>query len=223
MSTFFEDKRYCIIGGSGALGSEIARELLARGATVHLVVRTPGNVPSDLSVSGISQGDIRNRESLRHALSSFGSTFNGLINAAGLVAFGSLTDVPQEIVSELYAVNAQGTVNVLSLAPEFLEEGGVIASLTGVAADMELLNMSAYCSSKSAAKSAMKVAGREFRSKKLSVLDIRAPHTETGLVNRALFGEAPKMPLGLSPQTVAQRIVKAIEEGEKDLPAESFS
>lgn len=223
MSTFFEDKRYCIIGGSGALGSEIARELLARGATVHLVVRTPGNVPSDLSVSGISQGDIRNRESLRHALSSFGSTFNGLINAAGLVAFGSLTDVPQEIVSELYAVNAQGTVNVLSLAPEFLEEGGVIASLTGVAADMELLNMSAYCSSKSAAKSAMKVAGREFRSKKLSVLDIRAPHTETGLVNRALFGEAPKMPLGLSPQTVAQRIVKAIEDGEKDLPAESFS
>jgi cyclic-di-GMP-binding biofilm dispersal mediator protein len=223
VSTFFEDKRYCIIGGSGALGSEIARELLARGATVHLVVRTPGNVPSDLSVSGISQGDIRNRESLRHALTSFGSTFNGLINAAGLVAFGSLTDVPQEIVSELYAVNAQGTVNVLSLAPEFLEEGGVIASLTGVAADMELLNMSAYCSSKSAAKSAMKVAGREFRSKKLSVLDIRAPHTETGLVNRALFGEAPKMPLGLSPQTVAQRIVKAIEEGEKDLPAESFS
>jgi cyclic-di-GMP-binding biofilm dispersal mediator protein len=69
----------------------------------------------------------------------------------------------------------------------------------------------------------MAVAAREFRTKKINVLDIRAPHTETGLVTRALFGSAPKMPQGLEPSFVANRILSAISSGEKDLPADAFA
>ncbi len=222
MSQFFSDKKVCIIGGSGALGSEIARKLLAKGAEVFLIARTPANIPTDLSGVPFAQSDIRNRDGLRTAVASFGCTFQGIVNAAGVVAFGSLSEVPEAVVRELFEVNAQGTLNVLSIAPEFLDEGGIISSFSGVAADMELLNMSAYCSSKSAAKSAMKIAAREFRSKKLSVLDVRAPHTETGLVDRALYGAAPKMPPGLTASAVASRVLQAIEVGEKDLPADAF-
>jgi cyclic-di-GMP-binding biofilm dispersal mediator protein len=68
----------------------------------------------------------------------------------------------------------------------------------------------------------MAVATRELRSKKITVLDIRAPHTETGLVERALEGTAPKMPTGLTPATVVARVLEALANGEKDLPADAF-
>jgi NAD(P)-dependent dehydrogenase (short-subunit alcohol dehydrogenase family) len=223
MSTFFDHKSIVVIGASGVLGAELSRNLLAQGATVHVVVRTPGNLDPEFSALPSAQAEIENRETLAKALDELGGSFDGLINAAGVVAFGSLADVPSEVVAQLFATNAQGTVNLLSLAGTHVKEGGFVASLTGVAADVDVLGMSAYCASKAAAKKAMSIGARELRSKKITVLDVRAPHTETGLVNRALFGEAPKMPQGLSPQQVAARILQAVESGEKDLPADAFS
>jgi NAD(P)-dependent dehydrogenase (short-subunit alcohol dehydrogenase family) len=223
MNTFFAGKRFLVIGGSGVLGSEICRQLITNGAVVTLCSRTEANIPSDLLQLTRSTADIGSRDSLLLAINEIGGTFDGIINAAGVVAFGPIGEVPEEVVAELFRTNATGTVNVLSLGAAFVNEGGVIASLTGVAADVSVLGMSAYCASKSAAHSAMAVAAREFRSKKINVLDVRAPHTETGLVERALFGAAPKMPQGLEPSFVASRILSAIASGEKDLPADAFA
>jgi NAD(P)-dependent dehydrogenase (short-subunit alcohol dehydrogenase family) len=88
---------------------------------------------------------------------------------------------------------------------------------------MPIIGMGAYCASKAAAKTAMAVAARELRREKIRVIDVRAPHSETGLVDRALEGAAPKMPEGLDPQFVVDRVLDAIVDGEKDLPAEAFS
>jgi len=41
-------------------------------------------------------------------------------------------------------------------------------------------------------------------------------------VNRAIEGTAPAFPTGLDPDAVAQRIVTAIADGEKDLPSTAF-
>jgi len=43
------------------------------------------------------------------------------------------------------------------------------------------------------------------------------------LATRAIAGVAPKMPVGLTPDSVAARIVAAIIGGERDLPVESFA
>jgi cyclic-di-GMP-binding biofilm dispersal mediator protein len=63
-------------------------------------------------------------------------------------------------------------------------------ALSGLAeeADMPVLGMSAYCASKAAARAAVQVAGREWRRSGRRVLDVRAPHTDTGLAQRALWG-----------------------------------
>ena len=87
---------------------------------------------------------------------------------------------------------------------------------------MPIIGMGAYCASKAAAKMAMAVAARELRREKIRVIDVRAPHTETGLANRALEGEAPTMPEGLQPKAVVDRVLYALAGGEKDLPAEAF-
>jgi cyclic-di-GMP-binding biofilm dispersal mediator protein len=114
-------------------------------------------------------------------------------------------------------------MNLISVAGSSLLPDGFLASFTGVAADLVLPGMGAYCASKAAAKAAMAVAARELRRKKIRVVDIRAPHTETGLVSRALEGTAPKMPEGLDPDFVVHRVLQAIATGEKDLPAEAFA
>ena len=216
-------KEIVVIGGTGVLGAEIARQLRRAGATVAIIARTPQNLPDDLRDLPCVQADIRQRDALVRALATLGDKFDGLVNAAGVVAFGALGEVPADVVAELFDVNAVGTMNVLALGADVVREGGFIVSLSGVAADVAVLNMSAYCASKSAAHMAMTVASRELRRKKIAVLDARAPHTETGLTERSRWGTAPKMPTGLDPHAVAARIVAALVNGESDLPANAFT
>jgi hypothetical protein len=64
---------------------------------------------------------------------------------------------------------------------------------------------------------------REVRSRGFSVIDLRPPHTETGLTERPLHGIAPRLPVGLDSVDVARRIVDAIEAGEREIAAASFA
>ena len=64
---------------------------------------------------------------------------------------------------------------------------------------------------------------RELRRMNVSVIDVRPPHTETGLATRPLAGQAPRLPQGLAPEAVARRIVQAIEDGQSEVPAADFS
>lgn len=49
------------------------------------------------------------------------------------------------------------------------------------------------------------------------------PHTETGLAGRAIAGNAPKMPKGLSPEVVADRVLAAIVGTDLQVASTDFS
>ena len=55
------------------------------------------------------------------------------------------------------------------------------------------------------------------------MIDIRPPHTETGLAGRPIAGQPPKLPPGLDPGDVARRIVDALAGDEIDLPTDAFA
>jgi short-subunit dehydrogenase len=221
---YFKKKSVVIIGATGAFGQRMARSLSEQGAEVKMIGRNAQSLAADLGDRPFATADITKRGELETAFNTLtdGQPVDGIINCAGVVAFGSFSELSDSVAQELLAVNALGTINVISLATTNINPEGFLASFTGVAADMTVMGMGAYCASKAAAKAAMAVAARELRSKKIRVLDIRAPHTETGLVTRALEGTAPKMPEGLQPQVVIDRVIEAIATGEKDLPAEAF-
>jgi cyclic-di-GMP-binding biofilm dispersal mediator protein len=224
MSESLANSHIVVIGASGALGAECVRQLRTRGAKVSLLARNLEGLDPEFDGLERAHVDIGDRDDLARALGEVRAEgIDGIVNAAGVVAFGGIHEVPDAVVDEMFKVNARGTINVVSCGAELVQEGGFIASFSGVAAEMTVMNMSAYCASKSAAHVAMAVGARELRSKKITVLDIRAPHTETGLVERALWGTAPKMPLGLSPTVVIARVMQALETGERDLPAEAFA
>jgi len=220
----FEGKTVVVFGATGVFGALMAKSLTTRGADVRLVVRRPDAVDAELRHLPIAVADITQRTEVAKALVevSQGQRVQGIVNCTGVVAFGGLSDLSEEVVNQLMAVNAIGVLNLASLASAHLQPEGFLASFTGVAADMPIVGMSAYGASKAAAKMAMAVAARELRREKIRVVDVRAPHSETGLASRALAGTAPKMPEGLPPQVVVDRVLTALAGEEKDLPVEAF-
>jgi cyclic-di-GMP-binding biofilm dispersal mediator protein len=109
------------------------------------------------------------------------------------------------------------------VAPALQETQGFFVSISGVVAETPMPGMAAYSASKAAVAAAMESIRREFRRSRVHVIDARPPHTETGLATRPLAGTAPKMPLGLTPDVVAERIVVAIERNDSVVGPGDFS
>jgi cyclic-di-GMP-binding biofilm dispersal mediator protein len=214
-------KKIVIVGATGALGSRLAAQLSGAGAQVAAIVRDASHLDS-ATVSEHAIADLTDTASLSAALSSL-APFDGLINAAGVVAFGTIAELEDATLADLFAINAIAPIVMLRESSQHMTEGGFFANISAVVAQAPMAGMAAYSASKAAVWGAMIAATRELRRQQIDVIDIRPPHTETGLANRPIAGVAPKLPTGLDPEVVAARIITAIKDGEKDLPVEAFA
>lgn len=216
-----------VIGASGALGSLIAHELTARGARVLLVGRDSARLDA-VGLVGAPQvlADLTDAGAGERIVSAAREAYgrlDGVVNAAGVVAFGALVDTDDAVVEELFMTNVIGPLwMVRRVAPALAEQGGFLCNISAVVAEQPLPGMTAYAASKAALTAADTALARELRRMKVTVIDVRPPHTETGLATRPLAGEAPRLPQGLEPAAVAARIVQAIEDGQHDVPAADF-
>jgi cyclic-di-GMP-binding biofilm dispersal mediator protein len=208
-----------VVGSTGGLGREIVAALAARGATVVRCNRS-GGPDSDLTM------DLRDAHAgdalVEHVTATHGR-LDGVIVAAGIVAFGDLVDTDDVVIEELFLTNAMGPMWLAKrVAPLLQASQGFFVNLSGVVAETPMPGMAAYSASKAAAAAATEAIRREFRRMKVTVIDVRPPHTETGLATRPLAGEAPKMPTGLAPAEVAARIVTSIEQGDAAVASTDF-
>ncbi|MGA1259866.1 MAG: SDR family NAD(P)-dependent oxidoreductase [Ilumatobacteraceae bacterium] len=210
-----------VVGASGVLGAAIARHLATAGARVSAIVRDHRRLDG-ASVAQYALADVTDHAALRTAFASV-APFDGVVNATGVVAFGNVADLDDTTLATLFAVNAIAPIVMLREGAAHLSDGGFFVNISGVVASQPVAGMAAYSASKAAAWAAMTAAGREFRRRRIDVIDARPPHTETGLATRPLAGVAPKMPQGLAPDFVAARIVAAISAGERDLPTDAFA
>ena len=208
-----------VIGASGGLGREIAVALTERGCTVIRANRSGGE-GVDVAVD---VRDARAGDALVALAAERHGRLDGVIDAAGIVAFGDLVDTDDVVVEELFLTNAMGPMWLAKrVAPMLRESQGFFVNISGVVAESPMPGMAAYSASKAAAAAATEAIRREFRRMKVQVVDARPPHTETGLATRPLAGTAPKMPDGLAPRVVAERIVAAIVAGEPVIPPDAF-
>lgn len=214
-------KKIVIVGATGVLGSHLANQLAHAGAHVSAIVRDPSLLDS-ATITQHAVADITDTAALSAALTAL-APFDGLINAAGVVAFGNIAEIEDATLTRLFAVNAIAPIVMLREASKHISGGGFFVNITAVVAQQPMAGMAAYSASKAGVWGAMIGAARELRRQQIDVIDVRPPHTETGLANRPIAGVAPKLPTGLEPQAVAARIIAAIVAGEKDLPVEAFS
>ena len=147
---------------------------------------------------------------------------DGVVNAAGVVAFGPLEDLNDAALDELVATDLVGPLRVIRTAVPHID-GGFIVNITGVVADQPMAGLAAYSAVKAGLSAATQALGRELRRRGIQVLDARPPHTETGLAGRPISGTAPVMPAGLDPAIVARVIVDGIANGSRELSAEEFA
>ncbi|MEL0261158.1 MAG: SDR family NAD(P)-dependent oxidoreductase [Aquiluna sp.] len=221
------NKRFLVVGASGVLGGEIVKLLTEKGAIVSGSASSndsAAKIPAKVEVRLLL--DLTSPESIK-TLSDYliaATELDGIINAAGVVAFGEVKDLTAETVGRLMAINASGPMQLFSALTAKLaeKEESVVVNITGVVAETPLPGIAAYSASKFAIDGFLAAAAREWRRQGIRAISARPGHTETGLASRAIAGEAPKFPEGMTAQHVAQRIVAAIENDEKELPSTAF-
>jgi cyclic-di-GMP-binding biofilm dispersal mediator protein len=224
-------KKILVIGASGALGAELTRQLRFKGAEVM------GTASSNESAAHIpAVAEVRLLLNLTEAesittLTEYlvaSSQLDGVINAAGVVAFGPASELTTQTIAMLTKINAAGPMQLLAQLHPALKssaEAGnepFVLNITGVVAESPMPGLAAYCGSKTAIHGFLQGLSREWRRDGIRVISACPGHTETGLASRAIQGEAPKFPAGFTTERVASRIIEAIVNDEKELPSTAF-
>ena len=216
-----------VTGASGGIGRHIAKRLAESGARLTLAARDRNALESLGIDATVVSADLRDAEAGRTIVAAAlaaNNTLDGLVNAAGVVAFGSLADTADEVIEDLFLTNVLGPLWLMRAAiPALTESRGFIANISAVVAEQPLAGMAAYAASKAALTAVDRALTRELRTAGITVTDARPPHTETGLADRPISGTAPRLREGLRPEDVARRIVTAIIVGEREIPADAFS
>ena len=217
--------RVILAGATGGLGSAIGQELVRAGAKLVLFGRDPARlaaldlpgprVVGDLADTGACQ------EAVEQARTAYGG-LDGVVNAAGVVAFGELGALSDPVIDELLCTNLIGPVRLLRAALPALSDGGFVAQLSAVVAERPMPGMALYSATKAALAALDKALAKELRRRSIDVVDLRPPHTETGLATRPIDGVAPRLPVGLAPERVAARVVAAIVDREREVPSTAF-
>ncbi len=220
------DARILLVGASGGIGRPLAAALAGRGARIAVGGRGAGSpdalgvaataFPFDLADSAAAPGLIA-------AAAAALAGLDGVVCCAGVVAFGPLEEIPLDVLHEIVAVDLVGPLVLARAAIPVLTPGGFVLNVSGVVADLPTAGIVAYSAAKAGVSAGFRALAREVRTRRLSVIDARPPHTETGLAGRALHGEPPPLREGLDPAVVAERLVRAIEQDERDLPASAFT
>jgi cyclic-di-GMP-binding biofilm dispersal mediator protein len=219
-----------VVGATGGLGRMLTLECARRGAVLTIAGRDAAKLDALSQEVGVPVtsviGDLRDPETAERFVTAARDAVGRVdvvLNAVGVVAFGDVTDLDVDTLEELFLVNTFGAVLLAKAALATLAEGGVIVQISGVIAERNMPGMAAYGASKAAVRSFDEACAREARRRRVRVLDVRPPHTETGLAGRAVAGTAPRMPEGLDPSVVARVVCDAIESGTDDLPSEAFA
>ncbi len=227
MTTTLDGAVVAVVGASGGLGAPIARRLAERGARLLLAGRRTDRLDV-LAIDGASTvaldlRDVTAGDSLVAAAQDAFGRLDGVVNAAGVVAFGALTDTDDVVLEELFLTNVLGPLWLIKrVVPALALTRGFFVNISAVVAETPMPGMVAYTASKAALTGADRALFRELRRRHVRVCDARPPHTETGLAERPLAGVSPALPTGLSPERVAARIVAAIEADETEVAADQF-
>jgi cyclic-di-GMP-binding biofilm dispersal mediator protein len=226
-------KTILVLGASGALGALLTSRLIANGAQV--MATTTANEKGDLIPSAASPRlllDLERPESIEvlvNYLIQSGAKIDGIVNATGVVAFGAASELSPSTLAKLTAVNFTGPIAIISgLLPALKASAAAgnapfVVNISGVVAESPMAGLAAYSATKAGLWAFDQALTREVRKDGIRVLDARPGHTETGLATRAVAGTAPAFPTGMTPESVADRIVAAILGVESDLPSTAFA
>lgn len=213
--------RVVVAGATGVLGRALTEALLAAGARVVPAGRDAGRLAELAGLCG-TEGlafDALDTDACRTVVQQAAESLGGLdllVVATGVAAFGPAMEADDAVVEELFAVDVLAPMALVRAAVPHMESG-TVAVLSAVLADLPTAGMAEYSSAKSALATWLEVARRELRRRRIGVLDIRPPHVETGLADRALAGEPPRMPVGYPVERLVEHVLEALRADAREV------
>lgn len=221
----FVGKTILVVGASGVFGSLTAQRLVEAGATVLATCssnESAARIPDSVALKLLL--DLREPQSIE-TLSNYlnGShQLDGIVIASGIVGFGPAVQTTAADARTLMHINHLGPASLISILSENLERSAMpfVAAITGVVAEKVFAGMAAYTASKTAFSTWLSALRQEKKS--YLVVDARPGHTETGLANRPLFGQAPKFAPGMDPEHVVDVFLSAIRHAKPILSSADF-
>ncbi len=136
-----------VVGATGGLGREVVAALETRGATVVRAGRN-GAIDVEVDLRDSTAGDTL----VGYCVRTHGR-LDGVIVAAGIVAFGDLVDTDDVVMEELFLTNTLGPMWLAKrVAPALVESQGFFVNISGIVAESPMPGMAAYSASKAACR-----------------------------------------------------------------------
>jgi dihydroflavonol-4-reductase len=216
-----------LTGGTGFIGSEVARRLRARGDEAWALVRDPARA-TELETIGciLVEGDLGDGPAIRQGMTGA----DGVIHCAGMYEVG----IAKSRRPEMYAANVLGTENVLGAALEqgikkvvYISTVNAFGNTEGRVVDESHLHNERYVSYYDETKHLAHKVAKEMIAKGLPCVIVQPggvygpwdPSPQGNLVNQFLAGRLPAM---MFPETginlvhrddVADGIILALDRG----------
>jgi len=189
-----EKLKIVVIGGSGAIGSAIAREVSDNGYIPHLVGRNENDlkkISDDLKCS-YSIADVLNAENLKKSLENIEGDIFGLAYCVGSIDLKPLSRTNESDFIESYKLNTIGAItSIKSLLPNLEKNLGSILLFSTVAVQQGFANHTIISTSKGAVEALTLSLAAEL-SPKIRVNCIAPSLTESKMSQKILSNENVK-------------------------------
>ena len=212
-----------VAGATGVIGGKLVDVLVERGARVVPAGRDQDRLAALAERTGTTPQafDAVDADSVRLAVDAAIEELGGLdllVVTVGAAGFGRAVETDAAVTEELFAVNVQGPMALVRAAAPALtaSEDGTAVVLSAILADLPTAGMADYSAAKSALSTWLGVLRKEQR-RAFRVVDVRPPHLDTGLDQRALAGEPPKLPEPVASDDVVAAILEALNGDKGEL------
>ncbi len=233
---FWQGARVLLTGATGGIGQAIAETLAQRGARLLLTGRRADHLQSlreaiaarpgmDAASVLIHAGDVTQADTHDALASAAMQNWGGLdvlINNAGIGAQGPWRQASPERLRQVMEVNFFAPIDLARRVLPLLKDGSrpTIAFVGSVLSHFAMGEKSEYCASKFALRGMGDALRRELAGGGIRVVMISPSTTRTPFFERSLDARPSDAPFrfgAMSPQRVAEKSVRAIEQGRREL------
>ncbi len=225
-----EGKVTIVTGASSGIGEATVRALASRGAAVVVAARNLeklGELERELKASGgrvlAVKTDVADRDSvesmIERAVDEYGVP-DILVNNAGLGLSGRVEELKAEDLRDVMEVNVVGPLNCIQAALPHMKSGGHIINVSSVVGKRAIPKVGGYCASKFALNGLTDALRVEVAKRGIAVTSVYPGTTSTAFRDNSRRTRDEKRgwrPPGVTPDRVAEKIVRAAEKGGRDV------